>query len=111
MHKVNKIDTLYIVEGALDCMWLSQYGYPAVAILGATISRRQIELLSVLGPHEIVLALDNDDAGSRGKEKASFDMGNRFLISYLNIPKKYKDLQEITDINTLHTVLNSKVLI
>lgn len=111
MHKVNKIDTLYIVEGALDCMWLSQYGYPAVAILGATISKRQIELLSVLGPHEIVLALDNDDAGSRGKEKASFDMGNRFLISYLNIPKKYKDLQEITDTNTLHTVLNSKVLI
>ena len=111
IDKIKDVETLYIVEGALDCMWLSQHGYSAVALLGASLSKKQIELLSVLRVKEIVLALDNDEAGSKGMEKATLDMGNRFLISYLNIPKKYKDLQEITDLNILHSVLTSKVLI
>ena len=111
IDKIKDVETLYIVEGALDCMWLSQHGYSAVALLGASLSKKQIELLSALRVKEIVLALDNDEAGSKGMEKATLDMGNRFLISYLNIPKKYKDLQEITDLNILHSVLTSKVLI
>ena len=111
IDKIKDVETLYIVEGALDCMWLSQHGYSAVALLGASLSKKQIELLSALRVNEIVLALDNDEAGSKGMEKATLDMGNRFLISYLNIPKKYKDLQEITDLNILHSVLTSKVLI
>jgi len=111
INKINDVETLYIVEGALDCMWLSQQGYSAVALLGASLSKKQIELLSTLHTKEIVLALDNDEAGKKGMEKATLDMGSRFLISYLNIPKKYKDLQEITDLDILHSVLTSKVLI
>ena len=111
INKLKDVKTLYIVEGALDCMWLSQQGYSAVALLGASLSKKQIELLRTLRATELVLALDNDEAGKKGMEKATLDMGNRFLISYLNIPKKYKDLQEITDIDILHSVLTSKVLI
>ena len=111
INKLKDVETLYIVEGALDCMWLSQQGYSAVALLGASLSKKQIELLSALRATELVLALDNDEAGKKGMEKATLDMGNRFLISYLNIPKKYKDLQEITDLDILHSVLTSKVLI
>ena len=111
MDKIKNIDTLYLVEGALDCMWLSQHGYPSVAILGASISRTQIELLGNLQPHEVVLALDNDDAGRKGISKATLDIDDRFLISYLNIPKKYKDVQEIDNVDILHKVMNSKVLL
>ena len=111
INRVKNVETLYVVEGALDCMWLSQHGYPAVAILGASLSKTQIELLSTLRPHEIVLALDNDDAGRKGIKKATLDIASRFLISYLNIPQKYKDLQEITDIDILHSVVTSKVLL
>ena len=111
INKLKDVKTLYIVEGALDCMWLSQQGYSAVALLGASLSKKQIELLRTLRATELVLALDNDEAGKKGMEKATLDMGNKFLISYLNIPKKYKDLQEITDIDILHSVLTSKVLI
>ena len=111
INKVTNADTLYIVEGALDCMWLTQHGYASVAILGAIMSKKQIELLSTLNPNEIVLALDNDEAGRNGIKKATVDINNRFLISYLHIPKNYKDLQEIDNVNTLHKVMNRKVLL
>jgi len=101
---------VYIVEGALDCMWLSQFGYSSVAVLGASISQRQIDLISSLHPQEVVLALDNDTAGKKGIEKATLDMAGRFLISYLRLPKNIKDVQEISNVDTLHKVMKNKTI-
>ena len=105
--ETNKI---YLVEGALDCMWLQQHGYPSLAILGASVSKKQIELIRELRPSEMVLALDNDEAGQRGTNKATRDMKNKFMISYLKLPKNYKDIQEIRNKETLHKVIqNTKI--
>ena len=89
-------------------MWLNQHGYSAVAVLGASVSPTQIDLISTLHPDEVVLALDNDEAGKKGMDKASIDMGNRFMLSYLKLPKQYKDVQEISNINVLNKVISNK---
>ena len=110
VDKINNFSKIFVVEGALDCMWLHQYGYPSVAILGASISRKQLELISSLNPSEVVLSLDNDTAGAKGMSKATFDMKDRFLLSYLRLPKKYKDVQEIRNKDVLDRVMTNTTI-
>ena len=101
---------LFLVEGTLDAMWLDQQGYPSVAILGASISNAQIELISSLNPTEVVLCLDNDEAGRKGIFKATLDMGNRFMLSYIKLPNGYKDVQDIRHLDQLSKVIQNRTL-
>ena len=103
-------DTLFIVEGALDAMWLDQHGYSSVAVLGASISQTQINLIGTLHPSEVVLSLDNDVAGQKGISKATIDMNGRFLLSYLQLPSNVKDVQDIRNTNQLTEVMQNKAL-
>jgi DNA primase len=50
-----------VVEGAFDILTLRQWGYPAVALLGTSVRREQVDQLRTFG--RIYLILDNDDAG------------------------------------------------
>ena len=102
MNNLSNIDVLFVVEGALDAMWLDQYNYPSVAILGAIKSKSQINLLGSLNPTEVVLALDNDEAGKRGIHKATVDLNNKFMLSYIKLPKNIKDVQEIRNIKDIN---------
>ena len=43
-------------------------------------------------------------------DKAIVDMEGRFLVTYLDMPKNYKDVQEIRDVDILHEVMNSKTI-
>jgi len=104
--KDNKV--IYLVEGALDSMWLTQHGYDSLAILGASVSTTQIERLSSLNPDEVVLCLDNDDAGKQGTKKATIDMQDRFMITFINIPIRYKDVQDIRYSNDLKSILTTR---
>ena len=91
-------------------MWLDQYGYASVAILGASVSPTQVNLISSLHPSEVVLSLDNDVAGQKGIAKATIDMNDRFLLSYLQLPSNVKDVQDIRDVKQLTEVMNNKTL-
>lgn len=62
---------IIICEGVLDALWLWQCGYNAVSILGDSISRRQIGILREHRFGEIILCLDNDEAGRLGQAKAT----------------------------------------
>jgi len=84
-----------ITEGSLDTMWLNQNGYPSVAILGATMSRSQLDILRSLRTEEYILCFDNDDAGQRAISKAMLDISTSFMVSYIKMPKKYKDVQDV----------------
>ena len=99
-------EVLYVVEGALDAMWLDQHGYNAVAILGAVVSNTQIDMLSFLNPSQVVLCLDNDEAGRKGIEKGITGMRNRFMLSFVDL-KQYKDVQEIRDREELTEIINN----
>jgi len=110
LNHLQNVDTLFVVEGVLDCMWLDQHGYPSVAILGASISPTQINLLSKYNPNEVVLCLDSDSAGQAGIKKATFDMNNRFMLSYVEFPNNKKDFQEIRNSNELDIVIKNRSL-
>lgn len=101
-------EVVYLVEGPLDCMWLDQHGYPSVAILGASVSSAQIDLLSKYHPSEVVLGLDNDEAGRKGIEKATVDMSNRFMVSFVEFPENTKDFQEVRDPKMLEKIINNR---
>lgn len=64
---LEKGDKVYICEGEFDAMILDQHGYNAVGVLGTTnFNADDIELFKGL---EVVLCLDNDEAGKRATEK------------------------------------------
>ena len=107
-HLINEAPLMYVTEGPLDAMWLDQCGYPAVALLGAYLSKPQANLLQDLAVGEVVLCFDNDEAGQIGLEKALTVLGNGVRVSYVTIPEPYKDVQDIRSSDILDKVLNDR---
>ena len=97
-----------ITEGSLDTMWLDQHGFASVALLGAHISRKQQELALKLPTKELVLCLDNDDAGRIGLEKAMTCLQPKVMVSYIKLPEEYKDVQEVRDSTLLTNILQER---
>jgi hypothetical protein len=104
LHRVKKYDTVYVVESSFDAIRLGQNGIPAVATLGANISRGQTDLLTKYFNNAIVVG-DNDDAGKGMQEKVLDRLGNRATL--INIPSRFKDIGDMTDEDIQK--LNSKV--
>lgn len=60
--------TVFVVEGFKACLWMIQSGFlNTVALMGSYISDRQQQMLHLLG-WQVVLFLDNDQAGMRATE-------------------------------------------
>lgn len=107
-HLINDAPLIYVTEGPLDAMWLDQAGYPAVALLGAYMSRAQADLLQEFSVGEVVLCFDNDEAGQIGLGKALTVLGEGVRVSYVKIPEPYKDVQDIRKSDILDTVLKDR---
>ena len=107
-HKIQKSDFICITEGSLDAIWLQQNGFPAVSLLGASISKYQEDLLLQLPTDELVLCLDNDEAGKIGVSKALTTLSNRCRVSRISLPGGYKDVQDIRDITVLKETVKQR---
>jgi len=107
-HLIAKVPLLCVVEGPLDALWFTQQGFPAVAILGMSISKKQVELLQELPVGEIALCLDSDEAGKIGMEKALTALGQTVKVSRINLPTGYKDIQEIKDKELVSHVVQNR---
>ena len=107
-YKIERCPFVFITEGTMDAMWLEQNGYPAVAILGAHLSKAQQELLIQLPTDELVLCLDNDEAGQIGLNAAMACISERSVVSYVQLPNGFKDVQEIRNINILDETINKR---
>lgn len=91
-------NTIIICEGVLDALWLWQNGYNAVSLLGSSISQEQVNILRSYRFGEVVLALDNDQAGKEGTKEIT----NRLLkggwllpqIKFIVFPADKKDPQD-----------------
>ena len=94
LHRARKHDTVYVVESSFDAIRLDQNGIPAVATLGANVSRNQIELLTKYFNNAIVIG-DNDDAGKGMQQKVLDRLGSRATL--INIPSRFKDIGDMTD--------------
>ena len=60
--------TVFIAEGAVDCLTLAQNGYPAVAVLGAKNFKLE-DVGKFTRCESVVLCLDGDPAGREGAVK------------------------------------------
>jgi len=89
-------DTLYVVEGPFDAMSIHQEGYPAVAVMAATLTRKQVrEIREVFGDVQVVLLLDNDMAGwkaAKANRRMLEEAG--FAVKTGKLPAGYKDANE-----------------
>jgi len=104
----DKTPFVCITEGTLDTMWLDQHGFSSVAILGASLSKAQEELTVGLQTEELVLCLDNDEAGQIGFQKAMGCLSKSFVVSYVKLPKEYKDVQDVRNSDELSSIINSR---
>jgi len=89
-------------------MWLDQMGYNAVALLGASISGTQAKLLKDLSIGEIVLCLDNDEAGRIGTKHCLTKLSPTCKISYIELPEGNKDIQEISDKKLVDQIISNR---
>ena len=104
----DKTPFVCITEGTLDTMWLDQHGCPSVAILGASLSKAQEELTLGLQTEELVLCLDNDEAGRIGFQKAIGCLSKSFVVSYVKLPKEYKDVQDVRNSDELLSIIEKR---
>ncbi|MFW5795122.1 MAG: DnaB-like helicase C-terminal domain-containing protein [Bacillota bacterium] len=94
-YRFNKGD-IWLVEGIFDALYLYEnHNNNAVALLGTDLQNRTIELLKRYD--NIIIALDNDKAGSNGTNKAINKLyqngfSNIFHLSYNEF--KFKDFNE-----------------
>jgi DNA primase len=94
ISRAKSYNEVYVVESSFDAIRLDQCGVPAVATLGANISRTQIDLLTKNFNHAIVIP-DNDDAGSGMSEKIIEKMGKKALS--VRLPQRFKDIGDMSD--------------
>ena len=68
-------ETVVVVEGALDAMWLDQLGIPALALLGSEMGQRKIMRLQ---EHKrVILFGDRDNAGAHAVARIGSMIGDR----------------------------------
>jgi DNA primase len=94
LHRARVHSTVYVVESNFDAIRLDQNGVPAVATLGAYVSKNQVNLLTKHFNSVIVVA-DNDNGGNKMSEKMVERLGNRVTI--VGIPQRFKDVGDMTD--------------
>ncbi len=109
LHRARKHDTVYVVESSFDAIRLDQNGIPAVATLGANVSKTQTDLLTKYFNSVIVVA-DNDDAGKEMQDKVLERLAAR--ATSIKIPDRFKDIGDMTDsdIKELSTKVNDPLL-
>lgn len=83
----DKVKSVIICESCFNALTAVRYGYNAVALLG-TGTEDEIDQLKMIGAHEFVLCLDNDDAGHRGAKKLKKALSRNAFIRTMTIPPK-----------------------
>ncbi|MDN3219306.1 CHC2 zinc finger domain-containing protein [Pseudomonas nunensis] len=81
--KGSKNVVIYLCEGFLDALRFESLGFPAVAIMGSSISEHQVKLLQSLSESlpkavslTVVVSFDRDEAGLRGAADACLKLMN-----------------------------------
>lgn len=98
-----KFNDIIVVESSFDAIRLCQLGYNAVASLGATISRYQIELLEKYAK-SITIIPDNDDAGAEMVKKINENIYSKD-ITVLKITDG-KDVGDLSD-SQIHSLFDT----
>lgn len=85
------VDKIYITEGPVDSMILTQLGLPSVSHTNGANCWRNEWFKYFINVKEIVYIADNDEAGMNGAEKVSNGLGNgrTKILQFTDKDKKY----------------------
>lgn len=87
-------DLIYLVEGQFDLIKAIECGFRNVVALGtSSMTPYQFSVISRYTSN-IILLLDNDEAGKKGRNIIMSKFGQFANIQNLYIPKPYKDIDE-----------------
>ncbi len=84
-------DQVVVTEGPFDWLTAVQWGLPAVALLGARVSRSTVQALGRF--RRVYLALDNDEVGRRAAAQIASELGARCVI--VDLPPGIHDLNDL----------------
>jgi DNA primase len=105
LHRVRDELSVVLVEGFFDCMKVTQAGFPCVALMGATMSNAQEELIREHFAHVVVM-LDGDDAG-RGASEGITDRLRRAVFQVDVVPLGDGIQPDQLSTDELHQLLSS----
>ena len=101
-HLQKNQSEIYIVEGALDCIWLHQCSFSnTLALLGLGTKTQRQRLLDF---QRVFLCLDNDDEGIEATRRfGHFLTSQKRQTFVVSVPEDKKDIQEVSclDINNV----------
>ena len=89
-------------------MWLDQHGFPSVALLGSSMSKKQREMLYNISTQEFVICLDNDSTGQKAMNKIFRELSTSFIVSYITLPNGIKDVQDVRNENQLCDIISER---
>ena len=78
---------IVLVEGPLDAMHLLGFGIRTMGLLGTNLTEAKADIILAAKPGSIILALDPDEAGQLGADKASL------LLKQRGVPVKQLQLE------------------
>lgn len=94
LHRVKSSRKVYVVESSFDAIRLDQCGLPAVATLGANVSKVQLDLLQKYF-NDIFIIADNDEAGASMVSRLKERLGNH--VTQIQLNNEYKDIGDMDD--------------
>jgi DNA primase len=94
LFRAKRFDKVFVVESSFDAIRLEQVGAHAVATLGASVSKKQRELLKQYFNNVIVLG-DNDEAGKEMSNKLVNILGSSAVKA--SLPENVKDVSDLSD--------------
>lgn len=91
-----RLSHVVVVESILDALFCWSRNIPAVALMGARATPVQVEKLSRLPVREVVMALDNDEAGRKAGQYLFDKLKQSKMVTMIDIPYGLKDIGELT---------------
>jgi DNA primase len=90
-----KAKRVYLVESEIDAITLFKNGFPSIAVMGGTLTKKQKRLIIDSGIETLVIATDNDKQGRRLAKSIHEKLGGLLDIEQMSFPEKYKDVNDI----------------
>ncbi|PHB23089.1 DNA primase [Bacillus pseudomycoides] len=98
--------TIAITEAEIDALSWWEYGRGAVALGGASISKRQVDILKQSGVENIIISTDNDKAGQKLAQKITEVLQPFFNVFTVKWKNNVKDVNDfILEFNRLPPIM------
>lgn len=98
--EIIKHNMVYVVEGQFDVIKAVESGFKNIVALGnSNMTTYQFSLLTRYTDN-IILLLDNDEAGEKGRKKTIEKFGKFANIQNFYLPENYKDIDEFLSNNS-----------